>query len=123
MAYWVGARGCDWWVPCSVRQHRLELPLLAAFHGGHATKRICTATGYEKDMDEHCLMMVMGLMERMVLMVVRAMAASDDASHGKLPVLVQRPSLPPVRPNPRRCRGPATQAGMFFFDRKNLLRL
>ena len=64
---------------------------------------------------EHGLMLVMVSMERMVLRVlvlVRLMAASDVASHGQLPLLVQRPSLPLVRPNPRRCSGPATQAGM-----------
>ena len=64
-------------MPCSVR-HRLELPLPAAFHGGHATKLICTAAVYEPDMGEHGLMMMMVLMERMVLMVLvlgRAMAA------------------------------------------------
>ena len=39
-------------------------------------------------MDEHGLMMVMVLMERMVLRVlvlVRVRAASEGASHGKLP--------------------------------------
>ena len=42
--------------------------------------------------------MVMVMRELMVLhglVLVRVMAASDDANHGKLPTLAQRPSLPP----------------------------
>ena len=74
--------GCQ----CAVLHHRQQLPLAAAFHGGHATKRICTTAGYEPDMDEHGLlmMMVIVLRELMVLLamvLVRAMAASDGASH------------------------------------------
>ena len=73
------------------------------------------AADYAPDMDEHGMMMVMVLMDRMVLRVlvlVRVMAASDGASHGRLPGLVQRPSLPLARPKPRRGRWPATQAGV-----------
>ena len=101
--------GCQ----CAVLRQRRQLPFTDACHGGHATKRIRTTAGYEPDMDEHCLMMVKALrelMELMGLVLARAMAASDGASHGKLPALVQRPSLPLGRPDTRWCRGPATQA-------------
>ena len=84
---------CAWWVIVSVRggcqcaalHHRHQLPLAAAFRGGNANKRICTIAGYEPDMDEHGLRMVMVLRELLMVLlrlaVVRVMAASDGASH------------------------------------------
>ena len=101
--------GCQ----CAVLHHHRQLPLTVAFRGGHANKRICTTAGYEPDMDEPSLRMVMVLRDLMVLqglVLARVMAASDGASHGKLPALVQRPPLPLGRPDTCWCRGPATQA-------------